>query len=129
MNNSSYDDHENIVQFLQQNYPIAPPPSCNLEQRLMESVARQPQQKSKHSSSLIWTIPSAIATGVLFTSVTLGLKTPQVAIKTEELENFILNSWNGTIARDSHTISDGLETYWLLPTTSESQASLSLSAH
>ena len=127
MNNLPHDDHQNLVNFLRQNCPTTPAPNCNLEQRLMDSIAHQPQYKPKQSSRLVWTIPSAIATGFLVTSVSLGFKTSQVAIETEELENFIVNNWHETIARDSYTFPSEAETYWLLPTASETQATLSIS--
>ena len=128
MNKLPHDDHRDLVSFLKQNCPVAPSAECNLEQRLMDSIAHQPQQRRQRSWRIIWTIPSAIATGVLFTALGMGFRSPQIAIESEELENFIVNSWNETIDRNSYTFSNEAENYWSLLENTETQATLSLSA-
>lgn len=131
MSNLPNKDQKNLVNFLRENCPTPPSSQVNLEEQIMESIARQPQRGSKSTSNLIWTIPSAIATGFFFTSVSLGFKTPQVAIEAGELNNFLINSWNDTIDSGNYAVVNEEDNYWLLTTQepqTESQQVLSLSA-
>ena len=120
-------EQQNLVNFLRENRPITPNSQCNLEQRLMDSIGEQPRKHSKYGSSLIWTIPSAIATGFLFTSVGLSWKTPQVVIEASELDQFLVNSWNDAVDSDNFTILNGKDTEWLFTTEQKPEKTLSLS--
>jgi len=46
MNNSNFNDDHDLVAFLKQNQPIAPPPSPNLQAVIMEQVINIPIAKS-----------------------------------------------------------------------------------
>ncbi len=121
-------EQQNLVNFLRENRPIPPHCECNLEQKLMDSIGKQSRKNSKYSSNLIWTIPGAIATGFLFTSVGLSLKTPQVVIKASELDRFLVNSWNDTIESGNFAILNEQDTEWLFTTVQQPETALSISA-
>ena len=127
MTNLHNDRQNNLVSFLRHNQPLPPEAHPCLEQQLMDAL--EPRAKAKKSRfKVTWTIPSAIATGFLFTSVSFGLKTPRVALEPKDLENFLVKNWQNTIDNNSYTVTEETEAYWLLPTVSEAQPALSLSA-
>lgn len=122
-------EQQNLVNFLRENRPAIPDPKCNLEAKLINSIGEQPRRFSKSSSSLMWTIPSAIATGVLFTSVGLNWKTPQVVIEASELDQFLVNSWIDTVDSGNFAILNQEEdTNWLFTPIEQSEKALSVSA-
>ena len=127
MTNLHNNNPDNLVSFLRKNRPTPPKPSVNLEQQLMESISSHQTHKQKPFSGLIWGIPSAIATGFLFTSVSMGFKTPQVTVEVGELENFLVNSWNDTLDSTNYGAISEDDAYWLLPVVPESPQTLSLS--
>ena len=114
----------NLVSFLRHNQPIPPIANPNLEQQLIESLEPRISRKRGYT----WTIPSAIATGFLFTSVSFGLRTPRVALEPKDLENFLVRNWQNTLSHNNFTTIEETEAYWLLPTISEPQPALSVSA-
>lgn len=124
MTNLPNDNRNNLVSFLRHNQPIPPSAQPNLEQKIMDSL--EPRAKRKRYFKTTWTIPSAIATGFLFTSVNFGWKTPRVATEPKDLENFLVNNWQNTL--NNSTAVEETEAYWLLPTVSQSQPALSVSA-
>ncbi|MCC0177031.1 hypothetical protein I4641_08580 [Waterburya agarophytonicola K14] len=128
MTNSHNHNHNknNLVTFLRHNQPITPQPSPDLEQQIIDSL--EPRHNRKRYRTVTWSIPSAIATGFLFTTVSFGVRTPRIAIEPKDLENFLVNNWQDTLnARNNNVMSDS-EAYWLLPTVSESKQALSVSA-
>lgn len=126
MSNLHDRNRNNLVSFLRHNQPIPPEPHSNLEQQIIESL--EPRISSRRYSKATWTIPSAIATGFLFTSIGFAWKTPRIALEPKDLENFLVKNWQNTLNNDSHTAFEETEAYWLLPTVSESQPALSVSA-
>ena len=126
MTNLPNNNRNNLVSFLRHNQPIPPEAKPNLEHRIMDSL--EPRAKRKRYLKTTWTIPSAIATGFLFTSVNFGLRTPGVAIEPKDLENFLVKNWQNTLDNYSYTAVEETEAYWLLPTVSQSQPALSVFA-
>lgn len=94
----------------------------------MESISRESQREPHHHIHLMWAIPSAIATGFFLTSISLNLKTPQVAIESDELEKFLVDNWHDTIGNGSVVFSPEPENDWLLPTDNQPPQTLSLSS-
>lgn len=128
MTNLRNDNRENFVDFLRKNRPVPPHPQFDLEHQLMESIDVQSTQERRRRYKFNWTIPSAIATGVLFTSVSLNWKTPRIAIEPNDLEIFLVNNWNYTLNNHhNYTVLDESETGWSLSTVYETQQTLSLS--
>ncbi|MGF1539239.1 MAG: hypothetical protein ACFCU5_02125 [Pleurocapsa sp.] len=126
-------EQQNFVNFLRDNRPLPPDCQGNLEPKLMNSIGEQPKRHHKYGSNLIWTIPGAIATGVLFTSVGLSFKTPQVTIETSELDKldkFVVNSWNDTIDHGSFVVWNEEDTHLIFSDFQQpqTQTTLSLSA-
>ena len=154
MTNLNKDHQNNLVSFLRHNKPIPPNPHPNLEQQLFESLEpRKNSQKSYWKTS--WIIPNAtnpigeqvpkwiqvlraytrmsvpvklISTGFLFTFVSFGLKTPQIALEPKDLDNFLVRNWQNTLGSNNYTATEETEASWLLPVISEPQPTLSISA-
>ena len=122
-------EQQNLINFLRENRPAIPDAKGNLEAKLMNSISEQPRKHCKSSSSLMWTIPSAIATGVLFTSVGLNWKTPQMVIEASELDQFLVNSWIDTVDSSNFAILNQEEdTDWLFTPIETTEKTLSVSA-
>lgn len=127
MSNPHDDNRNNLVSFLRQNQPIPPQAHPDLERQLMESLEPRTSSNKRYSKSR-WTIPSAIATGFLFTSVSFSVKTPRIALEPKDLENFLVKNWQNTLGENSYTAIEETEAYWLLPSVTEPQPALSVSA-
>lgn len=126
MGNLRGDRQNNLVSFLRHNQPLPPSPQPNFEQQLINSL--EPQEKPRRLRfKAAWTVPGAIATGFLFTSVSFGFKTPRVALEPKDLENFLVKNWHNTLDSHSYTATEETEAYWLLPTISDSPPALSVS--
>ena len=126
MSNLPHDRQNNLVSFLRQNQSIPPEPHPDLEQKLIDSL--EPRAKVRKRYSKTWTIPGAIATGFLFTSVSFSLKTPRVALEPKDLDSFLIKNWQNTVGKSSYTAIEETEAHWLLPNDYESQPTLSVSA-
>jgi hypothetical protein len=87
------DNDDNLIRFLQQYRPVPPPPSSDLEQQLMRSIASQ-KQPSKQKILLLLFIPSAIVAIVSIYWMT-GDRNYQTAdnIDDAEIENILSSSW------------------------------------
>lgn len=127
MSNLPPDRQNNLVSFLRHNQPIPPKPHPDLEQKLFDSLEPRANRARKRYFKTIWTIPGAIATGFLFTSVSFGLKTPRIALEPKDLDNFLVKNWQNTLV-NSYTAIEETEAHWLLPTVYEPQPTLSVSA-
>lgn len=123
------DKQNNLVSFLRCNQPVPPPAYANLEQKIMDSLEpRKLIRRRKYYKTVTWSIPSAIATGFLFTTVSLGVRTPRVAIEPQDLENFLVNNWHDSLNAQNALASENPEVDWLLPAETESKPALSVSA-
>ena len=127
MTNLHDDRRNNLVGFLRHNQPLPPNPHPDLEQQIIDALPPLTKTK-KLRFKVTWTIPSAIATGFFLTSLSFGLKTPRLALEPKDLENFLVKNWQNTLNNNSHTATENTEAYWLLPTISEPQPALSVSA-
>ncbi|MGD1922341.1 MAG: hypothetical protein ACFCAD_27685 [Pleurocapsa sp.] len=128
MNNSHNDNQDNLISFLQRNQPIPPSAYPDLEQKIIDSLEPRSFRHRKYCKTLTWTIPSAIATGFLFTTVSMGVRTPRIAIEPKDLENFLVNNWQDTFNTHSTTFVEDSEADWLLPAVSESKQTVSVSS-
>ncbi|MEL6495265.1 MAG: hypothetical protein AAFQ41_09100 [Cyanobacteria bacterium J06623_7] len=127
MTNLPNDRQNNLVSFLRHNQPLAPDAHPHLEQQLIDALPPHAKAR-KLPFKVTWKIPGAIATGFLFTSVSFGLRTPRIALEPKDLENFLVKNWQNTLNNNSYTAIEETEAYWLLPTVSEPQQTLSVSA-
>ncbi len=124
MTNLHNDNQNNLVSFLRHNQPIPPEAHPDLEQQLIDSL--EPRQTNKRRyCKITWTIPGAIATGFLFTSVSFTIKTPRMALEPKDLENFLVKNWHNTLSNQGYSAPGETEADWLLPNVSEAQPSLS----
>jgi len=126
MTNLHQDNQNNLVSFLRHNQPLPPDVSPQLEQQLFNSLKSHPKQR-KLRFKAAWTVPGAIATGFLFTSVSFGFKTPRLALEPKDLENFLVKNWHNTLGSHGYTAIEETDADWLLPNTTESQPRLAVS--
>ena len=124
MTNLNDDRQNNFVKFLQQNQPVAPQAYPDLEQQIFNCLESR-TDKSKKYYKTWWTIPGAIATGFLFTSISFSLKTPRVAIELEDLETFLVKNWQNTLNTHTYTAAEETDAYWLLLSPPQSKPALS----
>ena len=127
MNKFHNNNRNNLVSFLRHNKSTPPNAHSDLEQRIIDSLEPQAKERKRHLKTT-WTIPSAIATGFLFTSVSFGLKTSRIAIEPKDLENFMVKNWQDTLNSADYATAEETEAYWLLPNIIEPQPALSVSA-
>lgn len=128
MTNLHNDQQQNLVNFLRHNQPIPPQEQPDLEQKIIDSLGKATIAKErKRHFKVTRTIPSAIATGFLFTSVSFGLKTPRIAVEPQDLENFLVKNWHNSLNKNNSTVMDRQETY-LLPSDKKQQPALSVSS-
>ena len=127
MSNLHDDNRNNLVSFLRRNQPTPPKPHPDLEQQLIESLEPRTNHHRRYFKAG-WTIPGAIATGFLFTSVSFSVRTPRVALEPKDLENFLVGNWQNTLGNNSYSAIEETEAYWLLPTVAEPEPALSVSA-
>ena len=124
MSNLHDNNHNNLVNFLRQNQPGAPDAHQDLEQRIFDSLEPRTHKTKKLYLKNLCSIPSAIATGILFTSIGL-IKTPRVAIEPKDLDNFLVKNWQSTFDTPTYTTAEETEAYWLLLTPPPSKPALS----
>ena len=127
MSNLPNNKQNNLVSFLRHNQPLPPDPHPDLEHQLLAALEPRTQQRSLRYK-VVWTVPGAIATGFLFTLISFSLKTPRLALEPKDLENFVVKNWHNTLEQTGYTAAEDTEAYWLLPTVTEAQPVLSVSA-
>lgn len=118
----------NFVSFLRHNQPLPPDASPQLEQQLIDTLEPQAKQY-KIRFKAAWTVPGAIATGFLFTSVSFSLKTPRIALEPKDVDNFLVKNWHNTLGNNSYSYSatEDMPADWLLPNTADLQPALATS--
>ena len=109
-------DDDKLVAFIREYRPMPPPSSVNLEQQLIGMVKKTPiceQQSDKRR----WLISGACMVSLLLFWVgwRWSAPQPQVAVTTEELETFLVESWQTTFV-DSMSplqyVNNGSELDW-----------------
>ncbi len=116
----NHKDDLKLIEFLQQYSPVAPSPENNFEDNLFNLLAKEPQIHSQiHSRK--WLLPSAIAASlILISGGYYFLKpSPQMANQNEEIEEFLVNSWDGTIQGNYINNENTPEGEWLILTNFE----------
>ena len=126
------DDDRKLVEFLRKYQPTAPSETNNPETQLMKSIAKQPmplprKQWGKQSKRLLWILPPMLAaTGFLFWSSTPPLSpSVNIASDTEELDNFLVNSWQDSLGDNPNNTTEYATFNWMMFTYPESEKSLS----
>jgi hypothetical protein len=100
---SSDDQDLNLVNFLRQHRPEAPPAAADLEQRILRDVEMlQPGStviQMQRRRSPLWLVPSVIAAGVVAAVVGYRALIPPPTSPAElaKLERFMENNWHGTV--------------------------------
>ncbi|MBF2020574.1 MAG: hypothetical protein IGR93_10815 [Hydrococcus sp. C42_A2020_068] len=121
MMNQFPDDDEQLVSFLKQYRPVPPQARADMEAQLMELVTREPPPPPRHPHQFFWLVSSAMAGSLLLAvgSYRWLNPSPQVATNQQELEAFLVDSWNGAIEETSvtsPTTTHTSEADWLLMT-------------
>ena len=97
------DDRE-LISFLQQYRPSPPPGDSTLETQIYLRISHESQHRK--NSQLIWLIPSIITTSLLAIWGVYNLMKPSEYeqfvqqsqnLQTAEIEDFMINTWEGTI--------------------------------
>lgn len=99
------DDDEQLVSFLKQYRPVPPRARADMEAQLMELVTREPPPPPRYPHQFFWIVSSAMA-GSLLLAVG-GYRwlnpSPQIATNPQELEAFLVDSWNSATGETSVT--------------------------
>lgn len=109
-------DDKPLIQFLKQHRPIPPATASSVEKQLMQWIAKEPNLSSDKQISLLWLIPCAIAAAGL--TIWLGWKGTNssfgIAAQSEELESFVIESWNGSFEEFSYATKETNLENWLI---------------
>jgi hypothetical protein len=121
MSKSNFEDQEdqNLVAFIRQHKPIAPPPSVNLEQQILVQIEQIPVEHApvamisqtkgriRRLTKALWLLPAAIAIGAgLFLA---NNRQPQFALseaESLEIEAALISSWSDAIDYDLDAVGD-----------------------
>ncbi len=118
--NQFSDDDQKLISFLREYRSLPTTPDAELEEKIFQKIQTPPKTSPRGNYQLYLTIPSAIAAGLLFswTSYRWLNFSPEIATNHEEIETFLMNSWNSTIEDPSSDV-NSLERNWSLLTTIE----------
>lgn len=106
------DDHE-LVAFLKQHRPQAPPPDPALESRLLDAIDALPRQENlvpfrrsqprARRSSLVWLVPPTLAAGLVASILGYRVLVPAKPSATDlaSLQAFMESNWQGTVNSSS----------------------------
>lgn len=126
MTNLHNDHRNNFASFLRDNQPLAPDAQPNFEQQLFDSLELRKTNRNKYLR-VAWTIKSAIVTSFLFTSLSITLRTPRIALEPKDLENFIVRNWQSTLGNTGYNAIEETEAQWLLPLVADPTPTVSVS--
>ncbi|GFE70405.1 hypothetical protein [Chroococcus sp. FPU101] len=118
-------DDQPLIQFLKQNRPIPPATTNLVEKQLMQWVVKERRVSSSKPIFYRLLIPGMIATAGLVTwhFWKSGPSTQQMATQPEELESFVIDSWNGANEQLSYAPKEtNLENTWLMLEESDSNS-------
>lgn len=108
------DDDLPLTEFLKQHQPVVPSANADLEDHLMSAIASMPQPRltvisTKRSTTqiqrrILWTVPSAIAAGLVAMLVshrTFAPASQPSAAEVAELQTFIESTWQDSSTEQS----------------------------
>ncbi len=97
-------EDERLVNFLQSHCPPTPCEKTNAEDLLFRVIATQKREVPQYKGYWSWLLPTGLITGALLiwgaTTSTQQRVIPQVAQEIIELEAFMIDSWNKSMAQD-----------------------------
>lgn len=98
---------QELVSFLKTYHPVTPPESQFHEDHLMKLITEEGQRSnSSPTRHQGWFFPSAVITLIALVisgNAIRGKLMPQIAQEIQDLENFMVNSWNGSMAQDDES--------------------------
>lgn len=95
---------EALVHFLRTYHPSTPSNNDLVEEQIFEAITTEQKSTPKKQNKL-WLLPSTIITTILLIISGNAIKAkflPVVANDLQELETFMVNSWNGSMAEDEN---------------------------
>lgn len=109
----SEDDRE-LINFLKQNKPFVPQEKAGFEEELINLVDQQNSTETKQIEPLVWFFPGLVLFGVLLainSEQPYGYKfadresrsNPAITNNNQELETFVVNSWENVIYYNNAT--------------------------
>lgn len=110
-------EQENLIKFMKQNRPLPPSTNQKIEQQLMKVIKKEKKKYCFSKNLWFWLFPSGIVVGLLL--IWGGLMqnnlSPKIANKTEEMESFMVNTWQEAMGEkiDNQQL-DNYESSWLL---------------
>jgi hypothetical protein len=118
-------DDEKLIQFLKQYRPLPPAHGEHLEEQLIKLIEGQPKLSLGFSPRWWWMIPSILVATLLVAwgSSRQLSPSPQIAATSGELEDFLVDSWNGSMELhylNSQTNTSNLD--WLILADPESES-------
>lgn len=123
MNKFLPEDDRDLVDFLQRHRPTPPEANPHLESQLMKLIEEQPRKSTKYNSSLFWFVPGALAMGIVFSwnNQRFLQYTPQFTREINNVELFLVDSWEETMDNSYISTTPETEIYQLLSTVESSQ--------
>lgn len=111
-----------LQRFLRHNKPIAPTNPTNFEEKLFNLIENEPQFK-RQKLPLKIVFPSAMAASLLLIigGYSLINPPPKLAENDEEIERFLVNSWDSTIQGTYINHQNTPEGEWLMLTNYQSK--------
>lgn len=113
-------DDDKLVKFLRRYRPLPPPARVNLERQLLQAIASQTRPRQQvRPAYLFWTLASACLGGLLLAwggnRWFSPQPFPQVTASSEDLEVFLMESWQGALGETALSWPNpSLEADWLL---------------
>lgn len=106
-----------LSEFLRNHKPAPPRESDNFEQKLFNLLEQEPQFKSPKSANKLILLGAIASSLMLILGGAYFLKpSPQIAENNLELEEFLVNSWDGTIKGTYSNHETTPEGEWLMLT-------------
>ena len=101
---------DGLVNFLQTYSPTPPSETKPCEELVMRNIAQEQRNAAVKSKTdikkkLLWLLPLAIISGAVMISSNLFRSTlsPQVASELEEIDKFMVDAWQGSMAQESES--------------------------
>jgi hypothetical protein len=115
----NFDNEQKLITFLRQNRPLPPPLKDNFEEQLMTIISQQYRFYLPQKNYFFWVAMGIIGGGLLLTisGLTRSNYRPQIANNQEDLETFMINAWQGSMAETlEHNDRNSIENDWLFLT-------------
>lgn len=103
---TTHKEDPELVTFLKTYHPITPSESQLSEDNLMQAITQEKQTSNFRSHQRGWLFPSAVITLLALMisgNAMRGKLMPRIAQEMKDLETFMVNSWNGSMAQNDES--------------------------